>query len=417
MVTQVSQPEFGQRLRRLRAERGLSQRDLASGTVNQSYISLLESGARVPTLDVVLHLARVLDVSVHALADVDIASPDGAVRALARSQFVNDVLTMAAIEYGDLDDAEQRMTAAYRAALAAPAESAAALGYGLALERILELRGDRPGRYALLSELLPLADQSEVVEMRVRTRIAFSAAARDVGRLDEAYAEIERASREITGTALADGSEHIRLLAVHLSVLNDRGSSVEIMRLVETLLVVARRLDRSAITGRGQWAASIALASIGRWRRALESLTEARRMLSHPSTSLRDWASFCRAAVSVQIDAHAEPAEIAASMEAARAATMAESSVANVRLAALEVRFAVATGDPERAIALAAAVADDELPSAERIRFLHARGQAERLAGQEAQAVATLRFAAQLAEETSAFRHAARIWRDINEPA
>ncbi|MBQ1014874.1 helix-turn-helix transcriptional regulator, partial [Micromonospora sp. M51] len=75
MATQIAQPDFGRRLRRLRTERGMSQRDLAVGAVNQSYISLLESGTRVPTLEVVAHLVGVLGVPMAALVDVAALDP------------------------------------------------------------------------------------------------------------------------------------------------------------------------------------------------------------------------------------------------------------------------------------------------------------------------------------------------------
>ena len=54
---------FGQVLRRVRRERGLSQEALASGAeMDRTYPSLLERGLRHPTLTVLLRLARALTV-------------------------------------------------------------------------------------------------------------------------------------------------------------------------------------------------------------------------------------------------------------------------------------------------------------------------------------------------------------------
>jgi transcriptional regulator with XRE-family HTH domain len=54
---------FGQRLRELRAERGVSQDDLADATdVHPTAIGRLERGAREPRLTTILRLARGLDV-------------------------------------------------------------------------------------------------------------------------------------------------------------------------------------------------------------------------------------------------------------------------------------------------------------------------------------------------------------------
>ena len=57
----------GQRLRRLRQERGLSQRDLASPGVSYAYISRIEAGARRPSVKALRQLAPKLGVSVEYL--------------------------------------------------------------------------------------------------------------------------------------------------------------------------------------------------------------------------------------------------------------------------------------------------------------------------------------------------------------
>ena len=56
----ITQPEFGERLRSRRLELGVSQKELADDFVTPSYISLLEHGNRVPSLDVVIRLAALL---------------------------------------------------------------------------------------------------------------------------------------------------------------------------------------------------------------------------------------------------------------------------------------------------------------------------------------------------------------------
>jgi transcriptional regulator with XRE-family HTH domain len=54
---------FGKRLRRLRLERGLSQRDLSEPGVSYAYISRLEAEARTPSLAAVRKLAAKLGVT------------------------------------------------------------------------------------------------------------------------------------------------------------------------------------------------------------------------------------------------------------------------------------------------------------------------------------------------------------------
>lgn len=55
--------KFGQRVRKLRKQRGLTQEKLAELTrIDYSYLNLIENGKRNPSLKVIAKLARVLDV-------------------------------------------------------------------------------------------------------------------------------------------------------------------------------------------------------------------------------------------------------------------------------------------------------------------------------------------------------------------
>jgi transcriptional regulator with XRE-family HTH domain len=60
---QTGPESIGDRLRRLRLERGLSQRELASPGVSYAYISRIEAGARRPSVKALRQLARKLSVS------------------------------------------------------------------------------------------------------------------------------------------------------------------------------------------------------------------------------------------------------------------------------------------------------------------------------------------------------------------
>src|SRR5213592_858013 len=58
---------IGQRLKRLRLERGLSQRELAAPGVSYAYISRIEAGTRQPSVKALRKLAPKLGVSVDYL--------------------------------------------------------------------------------------------------------------------------------------------------------------------------------------------------------------------------------------------------------------------------------------------------------------------------------------------------------------
>jgi transcriptional regulator with XRE-family HTH domain len=108
---------IGQRLRRLRRERGLSQRALAAPGVSYAYISRIEAGARNPSVKAIRELARQLGVSPEYLES---GAPLGASRELElrladaelELQFAEDVrelreafgpIVERAIEVGDPD--------------------------------------------------------------------------------------------------------------------------------------------------------------------------------------------------------------------------------------------------------------------------------------------------------------------------
>src|SRR5512133_2991464 len=57
----------GARLKRLRLERGFSQRDLSSPGVSYAYISLIVAGARTPSVKALRKLSQKLGVSVEYL--------------------------------------------------------------------------------------------------------------------------------------------------------------------------------------------------------------------------------------------------------------------------------------------------------------------------------------------------------------
>lgn len=72
----VSQ-RLGKRIRTLRVERGLSQEGFADRVViSRAYISFIEQGTRTASLEVLVHIAEILDVSLSELfLDVDRETP------------------------------------------------------------------------------------------------------------------------------------------------------------------------------------------------------------------------------------------------------------------------------------------------------------------------------------------------------
>jgi transcriptional regulator with XRE-family HTH domain len=123
---------IGQRLRRLRTARGLSQRELSSPGVSYAYISRVEADARTPSVKAIRKLADKLGVSAIYLET-------GAESSI--EQGVAD----AGVEYGSL-------TAAERRDVEKAADEAAREGAREATKRVLEQR--REDEKALLRQRL-----------------------------------------------------------------------------------------------------------------------------------------------------------------------------------------------------------------------------------------------------------------------
>jgi tetratricopeptide (TPR) repeat protein len=97
-TTQAPQT-FGTRLRQLRGERGLRQRDLVGDNISASYISLLEADRRVPTDRVVRHLSKRLGCPLE-----DLWLPDE--ETARRPAVVELRMARAALTVGKADEAE-----------------------------------------------------------------------------------------------------------------------------------------------------------------------------------------------------------------------------------------------------------------------------------------------------------------------
>src|SRR5438067_8514568 len=113
-VSEVSSREgVGQRLKRLRVARDLSQRDLSSPGVSYAYISRIEAGARTPSVKALRKLAQKLGVSVEYLeTGRDIRDVDDRELRLADAELELRLDS-------DVSAAEQKLTALHAEAIAA----------------------------------------------------------------------------------------------------------------------------------------------------------------------------------------------------------------------------------------------------------------------------------------------------------
>jgi transcriptional regulator with XRE-family HTH domain len=222
-----SKPEtVGERLRRLRLERGLSQRELAAPGVSYAYISRIEAGARRPSVKALRKLARRLGVS------PDVLETGSPLREADRRELR---LTEAelALRLGEKpSDAEATLREVAEQALEdgdAAGARRARIALGLAAER----RGDAVEAAALLEDALgtgdvPPAARPEAYAALVRAHAKAGSSSRadelarqtlaEAGERDSRVAALRALAREAADGDRAEALEFARRALALLDV-------------------------------------------------------------------------------------------------------------------------------------------------------------------------------------------------------
>ena len=224
------QEPIGVRLRRLRLERGLSQRELASQGVSYAYISRIEAGTRRPSVKALRMLARKLGVAPEYLetgselrdvdqrelrqADAELRLRIGGETEAAREVF--SALLEEATDAGDLGSATR-----------------ARIGLGLAAAQL----SDNASAAALLQEAvdsgaLTSRDRPDVYAQLGRSYTAIGAHERAISLLESCLREIERDDPE-------NVSAYVRFAGYLSAALTDLGQ----LERAESVLTSA--LDRA----------------------------------------------------------------------------------------------------------------------------------------------------------------------------
>jgi transcriptional regulator with XRE-family HTH domain/tetratricopeptide (TPR) repeat protein len=412
--TRIVQPDFGQRLLELRTGRGISQRALAGTSMTPSYISLIERGERVPTLDVAVQLARTLEVPVAQLLGADTGTLEfGADRATDLDAVASQLQLRSLAETGDLQEADEGLVGRLDAARARH-DGTAVLAYGLNRLPLLAAQSRHQERLALLDELLALPVVADAVTVRVPLAVDRVAVLRELGRLGDARADAEALRR--LGPEAAGEREFIRLLGVLVSVLCELGDVDPVGPLVGELLRRAEALGHAGMLGRAHWVAALAYVRTGRPAEARGALDRAGELLSYGTMPVLDWLRFCRSTATVLLDLDAPDAALPWLEAAEHGAAL--TGLRGERTAVLRERahYELVTGDNEAAAKHYAELCagPDMLAGLDLITALLGHGSALELLGRNGEAVAVLRRAAELCEEAGNFRQAAETWRRID---
>ncbi len=189
----LEQPAFGQRLRALRVERGLSQAALARDSMSTGYLSRLESGARRPTTRVLELLADRLGVPL-ATFDTPVTPERRLTPGTAQTSSLSQILA-AVISSTGSEELGETLAEALRAE--DPWDPALRWQALWLLARMRRGEGRHQEEYELLIELVQLSEELGSPALLARARTTLS---RCVGMLGD-YARARRHAVEAHGVA------------------------------------------------------------------------------------------------------------------------------------------------------------------------------------------------------------------------
>ncbi|MEV0781796.1 helix-turn-helix transcriptional regulator [Streptomyces sp. NPDC050423] len=405
----LAQPEFGRLLRRLRAERGLSQADLVGPKVSASYVSRLESGGRAVTPQAAAHLAERLGIAIDVFRiAAGAVSADRAPALLAEA--------VAALDDGAPAEAVRLLTTCAALPDVSADHTWQVLWY---LARAHERLGDVRARRDTLERLRPVAQESGITPLRVRVLAGLSGCDLALGESESAVARGREALAVATGAGAADAERAEALLAV-------AAAEVATGRLGEAEEHAGLLLERTAeMSGRRRARALWTVAAVHMARdahhRALPLLEEALGAADARGDLLL-WARLRLAAVSAYVEVHgalaADPerwcreAETALAMMDDGAGYLCELWVVQARVAFHRGEFAAAAR-----LCRDALTGSGAMNRHDRVRTEILLYEAELADGAGESAAAELRRIAEEATRSGSLDLATRAWKALAQAA
>jgi len=273
-VTAVSQPsrlEFAQRLRRLRAAKGLTQRQLAGTGLSVSYVSLLEAGRRTPTPETVELLATSLDCTPAELLGETDSLP-------GRPSALNIRFGQLALATGSLDQARQH----FEVALAAPdldplMRTEAVIGQA----RVLEAQGRLREAAETYEGLVQEAMNSPRYVASLSVVINWCRCLYELGELGRVVEVGTGAMQELDRLQAWQSETAVQLLATVAAAHFELGEVPQAERLLREGLRRAEEIRSPKARASVLWNASHLASEEGRHREALELAEEALAYFRH----------------------------------------------------------------------------------------------------------------------------------------
>jgi tetratricopeptide (TPR) repeat protein len=402
------EPEsIGHRIRRLRHERGLSQRELSEPGVSYAYVSRIEAGARHPSLKAIRILAKKLGVSAEY-----IETGAGMPKAYDREIRLGDAEL--ALRLGeDVEQAEltfRALAAEARETADGAAEVRARIGLGLALAA--------RGRHAEAIVHLERAECSPAVTPSSRPDVyaALGRCYTAVGELRRAVALFERSLETLAEQAPADRAVEFRLRSRLSGALAEAGD----LQRARAVLVDAPAPGEPRLDARRRidlyWTLGRIAASEGEPVAAMTHLRRAIGLLESTEDTLELARAHLHCAEILLLEGHTEQA----GTHLQRADRLLELAGDERDLATLrtqQAHLAVRLGALDEAIELATealgSLAEDAIDAG---GAWHALGAAHALKGDVESASESLRHAVELLREAGEWREAMtayRVWAQV----
>jgi tetratricopeptide (TPR) repeat protein len=393
---------LGERVRLLRRERGLSQAELAGSELSESYISLIESGRRVPSRRALGVIAAGLSVSVEGLVeDVVVEDPS-----------VSFAVTFAELAARSGDVGSARSVLAAVGADRVGGVWGARLGVVSAM--VAELEGDLEGACSLLESLLGDVHVQGALWAEVAT--ALVRCYRELGDLSRAVLVGEEATARLVAAGLSGTPEHVGVGLTMASALHERGEVARAASVVAGLVAEAERVGSREARGSAYWNAALIAQGQGRQRDAVRLAEKALALVSEGDDARRV-ARLTAAQAWILLGLDEPRTEDALGLLAKAYGQLVECGSATDRaLVATELgrahllagHVAEATGWARQALELLG-----DAPRLETAKAWMVLAQAQAADGDSDGAKTTARLAASLLDTMGATRQAAQIWRDV----
>jgi transcriptional regulator with XRE-family HTH domain len=392
---------IGQRLKRLRLEQGLSQRELASPGVSYAYISRIEAGTRQPSVKALRRLGAKLGVSAEYLETGSVLDP-----AERRELRLADLEL--AIRLGESEGVEERLQELVDEAVAA-GDTACALRGRVALASVALESGAFGDTVSLLEAALEDEPFAPVDRFEIYANLgrAYSG----TGRSDQAVDLFERCLAEVEASG-GDSAVSVRYATLLSYALSDGGDLARAERVVQDALERAEESEDPYMRVRLYWSMARLAHQEGRASVALTNVRKAIALLQATDDSFHlARAHILAAGITLTRD---DVAGCERHLDHAEQLLGPHPSMPDaVEIKVLRSRVAVRHGDAVGAVELARETLDlvgDQSPADEGLAFA-ALGDGLALAGEYPGADEAYRRAADLLEAQGRWRDATQACR------